>query len=302
MSKNMLFIYNASAGKGQIKLKLSEILDNFTKHGYEVMAHPTQSRLDAYKTVKEKGKSYDIIVCSGGDGTLNEVVKGIMESDAATDIGYIPAGTVNDFANSLGISKNMVTASRQIVTGSPFAIDIGKFNNDYFTYVAAFGAFTDVSYETPQQSKNIFGKLAYIMEGIKRLPEIKSYKIKVEYDGGEIEDEFIVGMITNSESVAGIKNLSVMDMSFNDGLFEMLLIKMPNDVFELNNIITALATQKANYNYMYCIRSNKFHITSEQELPWTIDGEYGGDKKDVNIEVINEAISIVLHNKNSKAL
>ena len=203
--KKMLFIYNPNSGMGLLKPKLSDVLDIFVKGGYEVTVYPTQKYHDAYQKTKSYEGEYDLIACSGGDGTLDEVVSGMMKRKGTTPIGYIPAGTTNDFARSLHISKNMLEAADTVVSGTPFPCDVGKFNGDYFVYIAAFGLFTDVSYETKQSMKNVLGHLAYILEGTKRIFNIPSYQIRVSYDGNVIEDEFIYGMVTNSRSVGGFK-------------------------------------------------------------------------------------------------
>ena len=195
--KKALFIYNPNAGKELLKPKLSDILDIIVKAGYEVVVYPTQSYKDAYRKVVSFTEKYDRVICSGGDGTLDEVVTGMMERTEKVPIGYIPTGTTNDFANSLHIPKDLLQAADTAVGGAEFGCDIGKFNDDVFVYIAAFGLFTDVSYQTKQEMKNILGHLAYLLEGMTRLFDIPSYKIKVSHDGEEFEDEFIFGMVTN---------------------------------------------------------------------------------------------------------
>ena len=206
--KKMLFIYNPNSGMGLLKPKLSDVLDIFVKGGYEVTVYPTQKYHDAVRKMAEYEEQYDLVACSGGDGTLDEVVTGMMKREDKVPIGYIPAGTTNDFASSLHISKNMLEAADTVVNGVPFACDVGEFNEDYFVYIAAFGLFTDVSYETKQSMKNVLGHLAYILEGTKRIFNIPSYRIKVTHDGETIEDEFIYGMVTNSRSVGGFKGIT----------------------------------------------------------------------------------------------
>ena len=204
----MLFVFNPKAGKGRIKMHLLDIVDSFSGHDYEVIIRATQAPRDAYEKAKEYADSVDLIVCSGGDGTLDEVVTGIMETGSNVPIGYIPAGSTNDFANSLFMPKNMVKAAEMITKEELYHCDIGRFNQQTFAYVAAFGLFTDVSYETDQDLKNVLGHVAYILEGVKRLFDIKSYHMKVTSDELEVEDDFIVGMVTNSRSVGGFKNLT----------------------------------------------------------------------------------------------
>ena len=201
--KKMLFIYNPNAGTGKLKPKLADVLDIFTKSGYEVTVYPTQKRYDAAEKIQESGSQYDLIVCSGGDGTLDEAVTGMQLCNCKVPLGYIPAGTTNDFATSLGIPKDILEAAETAVNGTVFPCDVGMFGEDYFAYIAAFGLFTDVSYATDQNVKNVLGHMAYILEGAKRVFNIPSYKIKITHDGEVIEDEFIFGMVTNSRSVGG---------------------------------------------------------------------------------------------------
>lgn len=222
--KRMLFIFNPHAGKEILKPQLSEVLDIFVKGGYEVVAHPTQGYQDAYRKILDYDPSmYDMIVCSGGDGTIDEIVSGMMERapEDRRPVSYIPAGTTNDFACSLHIPRNVLKAADNAVHGASFGCDVGRFNDTYFAYIAAFGLFTDVSYETTQEMKNVLGHLAYVLEGTKRLFNIPSYKIKVTHDGKTIEDEFIYGMVTNSKSVGGFRNMIGKNVTFDDGLFEV---------------------------------------------------------------------------------
>ena len=279
--KKMLFIYNPHSGKGQIKFHLFSIIDTFTREGYEVTVHPTQAKLDAFQTVVSRGDDFDVIVTSGGDGTLNETIKGIMQLNKQIPLGYLPAGTLNDFATSLGIPKNMPEAALKIVKGEVADVDIGAFNDEFFTYVAGFGAFTEVSYETPQPMKNMFGSLAYIVEGmnLKRLSNTKSYHVKVTYDGNVIEDDFIYGMVCNSNSVGGIKGLSGKDVLLNDGVFEGLFIKMPKNIADFQSTVNALLARDMNSEYLYWFKAADVEFSSEDEIPWTIDGEFGGNHR-----------------------
>ena len=203
MNKKMLFVFNPKAGKGKIKTNLLEIVDIFNKGGYEVTIYSTQKPRDAYEKAKEYEDKVDLIVCSGGDGTLDEVVTGIMEKKSSVPIGYIPAGSTNDFANSLFMPKSMTEAASMIMEEELYHCDIGRFNNQSFTYIAAFGLFTDVAYQTDQDLKNILGHVAYLLEGVKRLFDIKSYHMKIESEEVNAEDDFIFGMVTNSRSVGG---------------------------------------------------------------------------------------------------
>ncbi len=283
MGKKMLFVYNPKAGKAQIKTKLADILDIFTLGGYEITICPTQKRGDATELVAKRDASYDLVVCSGGDGTLDEAVTGMMRSAWRTPIGYIPAGSTNDFGGSLSLPKNMLQAARVIVNGTHYACDIGSFNGDYFVYIAAFGLFTDVSYETAQDVKNVLGHMAYLLEGMKRLSAIRSYPMKVTYDDKVIEDDFIFGMVTNSQSVGGFKRITGKHVKLDDGVFEVTLIKRPKNPMELNNIMVSLLNRDIDSDAMYCFRAEKVLFESKEEVAWTRDGEYGGNHTQVTI-------------------
>ena len=295
--KKLLFVVNGHYGKGQIKNKLLDIIDIMIKEGYHVQVHTTQEREDATKVVREQAKYYDLVVCSGGDGTLDEAVTGMMQSEVRTPLGYIPAGSTNDFANSLEIPKDMIQAAKTAVLGVPFSCDVGEFNGDYFIYVAAFGIFTDVSYATSQELKNALGHVAYILEGAKRLHTIKSYHMRVEYDGNEIEGDFLLGMITNSTSVGGFKNMTGKDVKLDDGLFEVTLIHKPKNIIELNTIIASLTNLKDETDLIDSFRADSVKFYSEEEIPWTLDGEFGGDHKEVQIKDHCKAVDIMINEK-----
>lgn len=304
IEKKLLFIFNPYSGKAQIKNRLLDIIDIFVKGGYEVTVYPTQGASDAYRMIRKKASAYDMLVISGGDGTLNEGVRGLMELEEQVrpKFGYIPTGTTNDFATTLNLSKNMLTAARTIITGRKFSCDIGKFQEGYFAYVAAFGAFTDVAYDTPQQNKNMLGHMAYILEGIKRLSSIKSYTMLVECEEQTIEDTFIFGMVTNATSVGGIKAIANYAVDLNDGKFEVVLIKKPNNPLDLQVILTNLLRQDFSGNHMYAFKTSKITFTSEEEVYWTLDGEFGGGYRTATIENMKSAITIMVSDKEREAL
>ena len=290
--KKMLFVYNPKAGKAQIRNKLADILDIFAKGGYAITIYPTQKKGDAVKIVADRETDYDMVVCSGGDGTLDEVVTGMMQSNFSTPIGYIPAGSTNDFGGSLGLPKNMLKAAENIVDGKTFACDIGAFNKDVFVYIAAFGLFTEVSYETGQDMKNVLGHMAYLLEGVKHLSAIRSYSMKISYEDKVIEDDFMYGMITNSVSVGGFKRITGKNVKLDDGVFEVTLIKKPRNAIELNNIMVSLLNRDVDTDAMYCFRTNKLVFESQESISWTLDGENGGAHTKVEIENICKGIGI----------
>ena len=294
VAKKMLFVFNPKAGKGKIKTHLLDIVDIFSSHNYEIIIRSTQAPRDAYEKAKEYADSVDLIVCSGGDGTLDEVVTGIMEVDSSVPIGYIPAGSTNDFANSLFMPKNMIRVAEMIMAEELYHCDIGRFNQKTFAYVAAFGLFTDVSYETDQDLKNVLGHVAYVLEGVKRLFDIKSYHMKVSSEEVQVEDDFIVGMITNSRSVGGFKNLTGKNVDMNDGFFEVTLIVHPKNPLQLQEIMTALVMAEDNTDMIYSFKTRQLTIETDEEVPWTLDGEFGGNHSYVEIENRHKALNLYL--------
>jgi len=293
--KKIYFIFNLQSGKAKIASKLGMIIDLLTKSGYEVTAHPTQGKLDATDAAEYAcNNGFDTIMCSGGDGTLNEVIQGVMKCEKRLPIGYLPAGSTNDFAKGMEIPTNIERATQDIIDGIPSYCDIGCMNGRrYFTYIVAFGAFTEVTYETPQSFKNLLGHVAYVLNGFSCLNKIKSYHMKVTFDDQVIEDDYIYGMITNSSSVAGV--LSLNDFLYDDGLYEVTLIKNPNNIIELHQIIQSLLNLDIDLdtNNIKTFRTSKIKFECDDEISWTIDGEYGGTCKKAEIENINKAVQFI---------
>lgn len=292
--KKMLFIINPKAGKAQVKNHLLNIIDIFVKAGYEVTTYVTQSKGDAMRAAKERREEYDLIVCSGGDGTLDEVVTGMVKSGKSLPIGYVPAGSTNDFANSLGLPRSMEKAAQTVVSGREFACDIGSFNRDVFVYVAAFGMFTDVSYGTGQEIKNLLGHMAYLLEGVKSLAAIKAYPMRFCCDDTVIEGNFLYGMVTNSESVGGFKRLTGKNVALNDGELEVTLIRKPSNLIELNQLVSALVDRDLSNDFIYSFKTSQLQVSSEEEVAWTLDGEFGGSHREVLIRDYQESLRIIV--------
>lgn len=300
--KKMLFIYNPMAGKEQIRNKLSDIIQVLCAGGFEITIFATRGKEDATNIVVEKGEAYDYVVCSGGDGTMNEVAAGLMQLTKRPVCGYIPAGTVNDFASTLRIPRIMKKAAKLITEGSVFQCDMGQFNERYFTYVAGFGAFTEVSYQTPQEWKNALGKVAYFIEGLKHIADIKAHHMKIEYDGAVIEDDFILGLVSNSVSVAGYKAYSKMDIMMDDGLFEVLFIKAIRNPLELQAALNALVSKKFDSERIFQFSASRIHIISEDAVQWTLDGEDGGTCSEVVMTNHQYALPIICDHSVSKGI
>ena len=249
----------------------------------------------------EKAGDYDLVVCCGGDGTLYETVAGMMKRRKKVPLGYVPAGSTNDFASSLKIPKNMVKAAEIIVRKKEFACDIGVFNKDIFVYIAAFGLFTNVSYETKQKTKNLIGHMAYILEGMKQLTEIPSYQMTFTYQCDEnpecekkISGNYIFGMITNSISVGGFKRITAKDVILDDGLFEVMLVEAPKNPMELNQMLISLSTNNWDAKNVFSFKTSKLKSESRKEVAWTLDGEFGGNHKKVTIKNDNKALNIII--------
>jgi YegS/Rv2252/BmrU family lipid kinase len=301
--KKLLFIYHPLSGKALLKSKLSEVIDIFVKSGYEVIAYPTQKYKDAYrKTLEYDGQDVDLIVCSGGDGTLDEVVTAMMQCENKKPIGYIPSGTTNDFASSLQIPTSILQAADVSVNGAVFSCDVGQFNDCIFVYIAAFGLFTDVSYQTNQDVKNILGHFAYVLEGAKRIFNVPSYHMKITHDGEVIEGDFIFGMITNSRSVGGFRSMVGRKILFDDGVFEVCLIKTPKNALELNEIIAALLIEQVDTKHMYNFKASHIEFESEEEISWTLDGEFGGSHDQVFVDNLRQQLEIMVPRKQLKKL
>lgn len=291
--RKLLFVFNPKSGMGLIKNHLLEIVDVMVKAGYEPTVYPTQTRGDAIRKVKEDGANYDRIVCSGGDGTLDEVVTGMREADLQMPLGYIPAGSTNDFARTLGIPSDMVKAAEIAVGEHVFPCDVGQFNDDTFVYIAGFGVFTEISYDTPQELKNILGHAAYILSAAKSLASIPSYLMQIEVNGEVIQDRFVYGMITNSVSVAGFKGLTGKDVELDDGEFEVTLIKSPNNPIELNEIIAYLTGLVSETKMVYTFKSSHIKLRSRSSVSWTMDGENGGEHWSVEIKNHHKKLNIL---------
>lgn len=297
--KRMLFIYNPTSGRGRIKSSLIDLIDIFVKSGYRVEVYPTQCSGDAKRAVIRRDDGFSLIVCCGGDGTLDEVVTGMIECRDRIPIGYIPAGSTNDFASSLGIPKSMTKAAYTAVSGNAFPCDIGRFNDDVFVYVAAFGMFTDVSYDTDQHMKNMLGHMAYIIEGARRLPSVKSYHYDIEYEDEEgiqheLEDDYLLGMVTNSRSVGGFKNITGKKILLDDGIFEVTLVKKPLGPIEYMLLSDAISKKEIDTSLIISFKARRISFTTDEPVAWTLDGEYGGEHNRIDILVDKQALSILV--------
>lgn len=291
--KRMLLLVNPCSGKKAAQSVLLPIVDQLNKSGWRVEVRITQSRGDASKIASMAEGYFDRITAVGGDGTLNELISGVAGWNTLPDIGYIPLGTTNDFASTLGFPKDPVEAAKTAAEGEPFVCDIGRFGERYFAYIAAFGAFTDVAYSTDQQAKNIFGRLAYLFQGALELSSLQQGQhMKVVTEKETIEDEFIFGGVSNSLSIGGFKGLLTGDIYLDDGWLELLLVRQPKSMVQLHELVTALLSQQftgANGIYFLKVRSAEF--ICDHPVAWTLDGEDGGERERVTVQCVPGAVS-----------
>ena len=297
MRKKLLFFVNPKAGQLELRVHLIDMIDIFTAGGYDVTVHTTQSPRDLTESIVRDGSDYDLVVCAGGDGTLNEAVSGLMRLEHRPALGYIPGGTVNDVASTLGIPKDPVEAARAILSGTPKAIDIGSFGEDrWFTSVAGFGAFTDVAYKTPQQEKRVLGRLAYLLKGAKSLAELKPIPMRMEVGGLTIEDQVLLGLVCSTTSVGGFKASSALTkgVSLNDGLSEVIVAKSITNIQDLHAISTLLVKREFDPKFFYTFQTDKIKFEFPAPVKWTLDGEFGGAVSAVDIENRNNAVEIIV--------
>lgn len=295
--KKMLFVVNPYAGKRKITRYLSEVIGIFNRADYDVTTYMTAGPGDAIGYVEDRAKDMDLIVCAGGDGTFNEMVAGLLKSECDVPVGYIPCGSTNDFANSLHIPTNVIKAAQAIAEGQPHKIDIGLFGQRHFCYVASFGLFTKVSYATPQGLKNVMGHMAYVLSGVSEISQIRKHKehIRLELDDGEIiEDDFIFGQISNSTSVGGVLTLDPKIVDMSDGLFEVLLIRVPKNMLEVGECISALKKQTYDSRMIVFLSAKKVKVYAPEEMPWTLDGEKEEGHEKIKVKNLHHAVKLML--------
>ena len=296
MEKRLLLVMNPCAGIKKANRYLPDLLRLFSDYGYVSTAYMTGKRGDGTEFARTHAAEADLIVCIGGDGTLNEVIEGLLTSGADCPLGYIPAGSTNDFAASLKISSNVMQAARDIMEGRPRTIDLGSFNGRCFSYVASFGAFTEAAYSTPQEVKNMLGHLAYIFEGMKDLANIRPIHMRLETDSGNaFEDDYIFGAISNSTSIAGFLTMDPTRVIIDDGLFEITLIKMPTAPMDLSRILYSLQTQQYDDKLIHACTAARAVIHSPAAVPWTLDGEYARGETDIIVENLHNALRLVVN-------
>ena len=295
MNRKMLFFVNPNAGHAEIRSSLMEVLQIFTEAGYDVTVHPTLSRGDLTDYIARNGEQYDCIVCTGGDGTLNEAVSGLMQLERRPPLGYIPGGTMNDVAASLGLSRDTVQAARDIVAGRPFPVDVGSFGDGrWFLYVAAFGLFTDVPYETPQQDKRVLGRLAYLLNGVRALSEVRPIHVTVTCGGRVLEEDVLDALVCSTTSVAGFRPHKDLGVSLNDGRFEVVLVRDIKNLTDFSAAAAHLLRAEFEEPYFVSMQADEIGFRFCEDVSWTLDGEFGGQLRSVRIRNHQRAVDILV--------
>lgn len=289
--KKALLIINPSAGKNQAKSSLFDIIQIFNRAQYAVTTVVTEYKGHA-SMMAQRAKNWDLIVCLGGDGTLNEVISGLMKGGSKIPLGYIPAGSTNDFASSLGLSKDVRTAAKNIVTGAPRPIDVGKFGDRYFTYVASFGAFTKASYATTREAKKALGHAAYVLEGVREIPEIRFETLSIETPEGKFEGDYIWGAVGNTTSVAGVVTLPSEYVKLDDGKLDLLLVKNPLSISELNDCIFSILSQDYDSDLIDFVSTESATITADPQMDWTLDGEKHEGRRKIEVKCLKHAVTL----------
>ena len=291
--KKLLFIMNPFSGQKKANKVLPEILMLFTQAGYDIRTAMTTGPGAATRYAAEWGADSDLVVCCGGDGTLNETISGLLLAEADTPVGYIPSGTTNDFASSLKLSHNPVQAAKDILEGEAVSYDAGRFGDRYFAYVASFGAFTKSSYAVPQDIKNALGHTAYVLGGISELSQIRDEHVRMEIDGEIVEDNYIFGAICNSTSIGGILTLDPKQVDMGDGIFEVMLVRAPRNLAEITECITAVQNQKYNCAMITFRTARSIRIEADPFMAWSLDGEKADGYREVRVENLHHAIRLV---------
>ena len=292
--KKLLLIVNPKSGRARMRSELLPVTEILSQK-YDISIYVTSAIGDATERVKRiEEKEFDLIVVCGGDGTLNEVVTGLMITKKQINVGYIPAGTLNELSGSLGISRIITTAAKDILNGKVTTLDIGKFEDRYFSYTASFGAFTDASYSANQDIKNALGQAAYFFEGIKSLGNIKPLRLKFEADDKIYEGDYIFGAISNSMSIGGIVKFQKANVTLNDGLFEVMLVKNPQTFAEFQIIVDGIIKRELNREGIEFFHTSRITVEGSEDIPWTLDGEYCQGNKKIVIENLHSALHLIV--------
>lgn len=297
MSQKVMIIANPKAGLGKIRAYLFSVVEILSAAGYEVVVYPTKNPKDAYNKIRKETEEFDRIIVCGGDGTLNEVVSGVVSSGADVTIGYIPAGTLNEWSSGLKISRNIEQAAEDIVNGDIRELDVGRFDDRFFTYTASFGAFTEASYSAPQEIKNVIGQAAYFFEGIKSIAHIKPISLEIEADGKLVKGDFLFGAVSNSHSVGGVLKLDENVVNLGDGYFEVLLIRNPDSLQELQKMVDGILKKDFDRKGLEFFKASQIKVKSKKPLDWTLDGEHAVGNGVTVIENLHKRMKFIVPNR-----
>ena len=292
--KRLLFILNPRAGQRRANRFMPEIIRLFIEHGYQCETYVTGYSGEATELLTHTRRKFDLVVCAGGDGTLNETIAGMLAGGMSCPLGYIPCGTTNDYAASIGLTADVIQAARDIVEGRPQTIDVGSFNGRSFVYTATCGAFAKASYTTPQAAKNVLGHVAYILEGMRDLTAIKPIHMRVVANDVTLEDDFIFCSVTNSTSVGGILKLDAQLVALNDGRFEVSMVRNPVNPAQLGSIFTGLTTQSVPNDMIHFFSAKKIRVECDENVEWTLDGEREPETDRVVMENLHSAVRIMI--------
>ena len=302
MDKKLMLIVNPNAGRAQARSCLMDVIQVFSDAGYATTVFSTNHSGHAPELAKAHGGDFPIVACIGGDGTLSEVMSGVIAipEESRPQIGYIPLGTANDMATTLKLDRRPAHAAETIINGVPLELDVGSFNDGHFAYIAAFGAFTEVSYSTPQDAKRTLGQLAYILEGMASLPRIVPYHTRIEFDGGSLEGDFVFGGVCNSTSVAGMMKLDPTTVGLDDGIFEIILVRNPTNMAEFGDIVNSILNMNFSNENVILLHSKQARFTFDQDVAWTTDGENGGAWRTVEVRNKHKAVKIIVNREDKR--
>ncbi len=294
--KSVMLIVNPNSGKSKPKSMLFDVIQTLSDAQCIVTTRITSAQGDAAEFARSacNSRTYDLIICCGGDGTLSETISGVLMSENNVPVGYIPCGSTNDYARSLNISSDHIKAANVAANGEEYPVDIGIINGRYFNYIASFGLFTSVSYNASRSLKSMLGHTAYVLEGTKELTKIKPNHVKIKTENTVYEDDYIFGAIANSTSIGGIVKLSETLVSFNDGVFEICLVKMPKNPADIVKIVRGIMNSDFTDDCFEFFRASSLEISAPDDMPWSLDGEKAEPGSDITVDIIHSAVKLMM--------
>ncbi len=286
----LLMLINARSGMKNSKANLLSVIDIFCRNGYDVSVYVTQKHNDAYEYLMKNRIRYDIVCVFGGDGTMNEVSNALMAKEYKPLLGYFPSGTMNDFGSNFDLGSDMTVIAERICEGNVREFDVGKFNDRYFNYVAAFGAMCDVPFTTKRDAKELLGNIAYILEGISKLPEVKSHKISYTIANRTYKKDVLFGLIYSGNRVAGMELEDKKRSAIDDGYFNVLIVEYVPTIFNAPDLLSTILQQD---RFIHRYRTKKILLEFDDDLIFTLDGEEAKVKNKAEITITNKALRIL---------